>query len=64
MCSLRYTAAGKGGQVEWVQELRRLQNIGFLAPFVAKAAFTMETDVGVHNLQSAGMESTLLQQEE
>lgn len=55
---------GRGGQAEWVRELRRLQKIGFLAPFVAKAAFTMETDVGVHYLQSVGMESTLLLQEE
>lgn len=62
-CSLRWIAAGKGRQVERAKELRRLKkkkkkNSWLMS--VAKVAFTMETDVVVHYLQSVGTKSTLL----
>lgn len=64
ICSLRWIAAGKGRQVERAKELRRLKkkkkkkNSWLIS--VAKVAFTMETDVVVHYLQSVGTKSTLL----
>lgn len=60
-CSWRWIAAGKGRQVERAKELRRLKkkkNSWLMS--VAKVAFTMETDVVVHYLQSVGTKSTLL----
>ena len=61
-CSLRWIAAGKGRQVERAKELRRLKKkkMNSWLVSVAKVAFTMETDVVVHYLQSVGTKSTLL----
>lgn len=53
-CSLRWIAAGKGGKR--TEKTQKKKKNSWLVS-VAKVAFTMETDVVVHYLQSVGMKS-------